>query len=274
MSEPRAPFDNEIIAPGIDPRAIVHERAVLGERVTVGPWSIIGPGVEIGDDSWVGPHVVIKGPTRIGRGNRIFQFATVGDDTPALAFGGEETWLIVGDHNVIREGVTIHRGTAQDASKTIIGNHCLLMAYVHVGHDCVLGDHVIMANNAGVAGHVSVGDHANFGGFAAVPQYRRVGAFTHIAGMSLVLKDVPAYMTVSGNPASAIGLNLEGLRRRGYDSTRIDALKAAHKIVYREGRTTKDALGALESLAAEDEAVQRFRDSIVDSKLGIIRPRS
>lgn len=264
---------NAIIAPGIDPRAIVHESAKLGERVTVGPWSIIGPDVELGDDCWVGPHVVIKGPTRIGRGNQIFQFSTVGEDTPALAFGGEETWLYIGDHNVIREGVTIHRGTAQDDSRTVIGSHCLLMAYVHVGHDCILGDHIIMANNAGVAGHVRVGDYANFGGFAAVPQYRSVGPFTHIGGMSLVLKDVPAYMTVSGNPATAIGLNLEGMKRRGYDSARIDALKQAHKIVYREGRTTRDAVAALDALA-DDEAVRRFQQSIVDSKLGIIRPRN
>ena len=272
MSDAERPA-NEILAPGIDPRAIVHERARLGERVTIGPWTIIGPDVEVGDDCWIGPHVVLKGPTRLGRGNRIYQFATVGEDTPALAYQGEETWLEIGDHNVLREGVTIHRGTVQDAGRTVIGSHCLLMAYVHVGHDCVLGDHIIMANNAGVAGHVIVGDYANFGGFAAVPQYRRVGPFTHIGGMSLVLKDVPAYMTVSGNPATAIGLNLEGMKRRGYSSERIDALKTAHKIVYREGRTTKDALQALEALS-DDEAVERFRRSIAESKLGIIRPRS
>lgn len=272
MSTDAATIDNAIIAPGIDPRAIVHERAVLGERVTVGPWSIIGPEVEIGDDCWIGPHVIIKGPTRIGRGNRILQFSSIGEDTPALAYNGEETWLIVGDHNTIREGVTLHRGTVQDAGRTVIGSHCLLMAYVHVGHDCILGDHIIMANNAGVAGHVVVGDYANLGGFAAIPQYRRVGAYSHIGGMSLVLKDVPAYMTVSGNPATAIGLNLEGMKRRGYSSERIDALKLAHKIVYREGRTAKDALAALDELAA-DEAVRRFQQSIVDSSLGIIRPR-
>ena len=136
---------------------------------------------------------------------RIFQFATVGEDTPALAYQGEPTTLQIGDDNVIREGVTIHRGTVQGQGRTVIGNHNLLMAYVHVGHDCTVGNHVIMANNASVSGHVVVGDYANFGGYAGIPQYRHVGAHAHVGGMSLVLKDVPAFVTVSGNPAGAVG---------------------------------------------------------------------
>lgn len=259
------------LPPEVDARAIVDPGATLGKNVTVGPWSIIGPDVTLGDNCWVGPHVIIKGPTEIGANNRIYQFSSVGEDTPAFAYQGEPTRLIMGDHNVIREGVTIHRGTVQDNGETVIGSHCLLMAYVHVGHDCVVGDHVVMANNAGLAGHVAVGDYANFGGFAAVPQYRQIGAYTHIGGMSLVLKDVPAYMTVSGNPAAAIGLNLEGMKRRGYDRARIDAMKRAHKVVYREGRTTKDALATLADAAAQDEAVARFVASIRTSKAGIIR---
>ncbi|MEM1230034.1 MAG: acyl-ACP--UDP-N-acetylglucosamine O-acyltransferase [Pseudomonadota bacterium] len=259
------------LPPEIDARAIVDPSAKIGRNVSIGPWSIIGPEVEIGDDCWIGPHVIVKGPTVMGQGNRIYQFSSVGEDTPAFAYQGESTRLIMGDRNVIREGVTIHRGTVQDRGETVIGSDCLLMAYVHVGHDCVVGDHVVMANNAGLAGHVLVGDFANFGGFAAVPQYRQIGPFTHIGGMSLVLKDVPAYMTVSGNPASAIGLNLEGMKRRGYDRARIDALKRAHKTVYREGRTTKDALATLAPLAAEDEAVARFAESVRASKNGIIR---
>ncbi len=261
----------DALPPEIDARAIVDPGAKLGRNVSVGPWSIIGPDVEIGDDCWIGPHVILKGPTVLGRGNRIYQFSSVGEDTPAFAYQGEPTRLVMGDHNVVREGVTIHRGTVQDQGETVIGSHCLLMAYVHVGHDCRLGDHVVMANNAGLAGHVEVGDYANFGGYAAVPQYRQIGPYTHIGGMSLVLKDVPAYMTVSGNPASAIGLNLEGMKRRGYDRTRIDALKRAHKTVYREGRTTKDALAALAQAAADDEAVARFAESVRASKNGIIR---
>jgi len=258
---------------GIDPRAIIDPSAKLGDNVHVGPWSVIGPNVEIGDGCWIASHVVIRGPTSMGRNNRIYQFATIGEDTPALAYGGEDTLLTIGDDNVFREGVTIHRGMVQDRGETIIGSHCLLMAYVHVGHDCVLGDHVIMANNASVSGHCDVGDHANFGGYAGVPQYRNIGACSHIAGMSLVLKDVPAYMTVMGNPASAIALNVEGMRRRGYSKELIQKLRDAHKTVYRKGHTVKEACSELEASAREHPEVALFLDSIRNSKWGIVRPR-
>lgn len=239
----------------------------------IGPWTIIDADVEIGDDCVIASHVVIRGPTVMGRRNRIYQFATIGEDTPALAYSGETTRLHIGDDNVFREGVTIHRGMVQDQGQTVIGSRCLLMAYVHVGHDCVLGDDVIMANNSAVSGHCTVGDHANFGGYAGVPQFRNIGAHTHIAGMSLVLKDVPAYMTVMGNPASAIGLNIEGMRRRDYSKTLIKALKDAHRVVYREGRTVKEACAALEAPAAEHPEVALFLESIRDSRWGIVRPR-
>ena len=258
----------------IDPRAIIDPSAVLGTNVEVGPWSWIGPEVEIGDDCWIAPHTVIKGPTKIGRGNRIYQFAMVGEDTPALAYNGEPTTLRIGNDNVIREGVTIHRGMAQDMGETVIGNSCLFMAYVHVGHDCVVGDHVIMANNASISGHVVVGDHANFGGYCGVPQYRRIGAHSHVSGMSLVLKDVPAYMTVMGNPAAAIGLNVEGMRRRGYSVELIKTLKDAHRVVYREGRTIADACQELEGVSAEYPEVALYVESIRDSRWGIARPRA
>jgi UDP-N-acetylglucosamine acyltransferase len=258
---------------GIDPRAIIDPDAEIGADVSIGPWTIIGPGVVIGDGCSIASHVVIKGPTVMGRDNRVFQFSTIGEDTPAIAYDGEPTRLIVGDGNVFREGVTIHRGTVQDRGETVIGNRCLLMAYVHVGHDCVLGDHVIMANNAAVSGHCVVGDHANFGGYAGVPQYRSIGTSAHIAGMSLVLKDVPAYMTVMGNPAAAIGLNLEGLRRRGFSKPLLDALKEAHRIVYRQGMTVEDACAALAASADEFPEVRAFVDSIRDSRYGIVRPR-
>jgi len=258
----------------IDPRAIIDPSARLGQNVSIGPWTCVGPEVELGDDCWVAPHVILKGPTRIGRNNKIYQFASVGEDTPAMAYHGEPTTLEIGDDNVIREGVTIHRGLMQDLGTTIIGNNCLLMAYVHVGHDCVVGDHVIMANNASISGHVQVGDHANFGGYVGVPQFRKIGAYTHISGMSLVLKDVPAYMTVMGNPASAIGLNVEGMRRRGYAKEVIGALKQAHKAVYRQGRTIQEACTHLEPLADECEEVALFVESIRDSQWGIVRPRA
>ena len=257
----------------IDPRAIIDPSARLGENVTIGPWTIIGADVEIGDDCVISSHVVMRGPTQLGNRNRVFQFATIGEDTPAMSYHGEKSQLIIGDDNIFREGVTIHRGTAEDRGETRIGNHCLLMAYVHVGHDCVLGDHVIMANNASVSGHCLVGDHANFGGYAGVPQRRNVGAYSHIAGMSLVLKDVPAYMTVMGNPAAAIGLNIEGMRRRGYSKELMAALKDAHRIVYREGLTVNEACLQLQAPADRTPQVALFLDSIRNSRWGIVRPR-
>ncbi|MEC7612329.1 MAG: acyl-ACP--UDP-N-acetylglucosamine O-acyltransferase, partial [Pseudomonadota bacterium] len=174
--------------------AIIDPSAKLGNGVSIGPWSIIGPNVEVGDNVEIASNVIVKGPSRIGSGVRIYQFATVGEDTPAFAYAGESSILEIGENTVIREGVTIHRGMDKGGiGRTEVGSHCLLMAYVHVGHDCIVGDHVIMANNASLAGHVEVGDYANFGGYAGVPQFRKIGAYTHIAAMSLVTKDVPAY---------------------------------------------------------------------------------
>ena len=257
----------------IDPRAIIDPSAVIGENVTIGPWTTIGPDVEIGDESWISSHVVVRGPTTIGRRNRIYQFSSIGEDTPAFAYHGEPTTLTIGDDNVIREGVTIHRGMTQDRGATTIGNHNLLMAYVHIGHDCELADHVVMANNASVAGHVRVGDHANFGGYSGVAQFRDVGAFTHIAAMSLVIKDVPAFVLVAGNPAGAVGLNVEGMKRRNMDSATVAALRRAYKTVYRSGLTTADALAALAPAAAEDDNVARFCDTIRSAEYGIVRER-
>ena len=257
----------------IDGRCIIDPSAQVADDVEIGPWTIIGPGVVIGAGTRIASHVVIKGPTRIGRNNRIFQFSTVGEDTPALAYGGEATVLEIGDDNVIREGVTIHRGLVQDQNCTRIGNHCLLMAYVHIGHDCIVGDHVIMANNASIAGHVRVGDYANFGGYSGVAQFRSIGAYSHIAAMSLVIKDVPAYMTVSGNPAGAVGLNVEGMRRRGYDSAVMDAIRQAHRLVYRSGLITQDAIAGLVALRAQFKEVDLFAQSIESSRWGIIRSR-
>jgi len=257
----------------IDPRAIVDPSAVIGADVALGPWSVVGPNVEIGDGCRIASHVILKGPTRIGRNNRIFQFATVGEDTPAIVYQGEATTLLIGDDNVIREGVTIHRGTVQGQGRTVIGSHNLLMAYVHVGHDCVLGDHVIMANNASVSGHVVIGDHANFGGYAGVAQYRRVGAHAHIGGMSLVLKDVPAFVAVSGNPAGVVGLNIEGMRRRGISDQAIEALHEAYRIVYGRGKTVNEALAAIAPLANCHAEVDLFMVSIAQSRWGIVRGR-
>ena len=199
---------------------MIHETAIvdagteIGQNVSIGPWSIVGPGVVLGDNVTIASSVVLKGPSVIGAGVHIFQFATVGEDTPALAYAGEASTLEIGPNTIIREGVTIHRGMDRGGiGKTVVGSNCLLMAYVHVGHDCVVGDHVIMANASLLAGHVEVGDYANIGGAVGVAQYRKIGAYSHLAALSLITKDVPAYLTVGGNPARVVGLNKEGMRR-------------------------------------------------------------
>ena len=257
----------------IDPRAIVHPTARLGADVAVGPWTIVGADVELGDGCQVASHVVIKGPTRLGRRNRIYQFASIGEDTPDLSYRGEPTVLEIGDDNVFREGVNIHRGTTKDQGRTVIGSHGLFMPYVHVAHDCVIGDHVILANYAAVSGHVKVGDYANFGGYAGVAQFRSVGAHAHVAAMSLVIKDVPVYVTAGGNPAGAVGLNVEGMRRRGYAPETIDRLREACRIVYRSGLTAMEACARLEPLAEGVPEVGAFLASVRDSRWGIVRPR-
>ena len=257
----------------VDERAIVDPRATLGNNVTVGPWSNIGPDVVVGDDCEIGAHVVLRGPTVLGRGNKIFQFSTVGEGSPAFAYRGEPTTLTIGDDNVIREGVTIHRGLATDRSQTIVGSSNLLMAYVHIGHDCVLGDRIVMANNASVAGHVTVGDEAVLSGYVGVPQFRSIGAYSFVSAMSLVTKDVPAYVAADGNPAGAVGLNVERLRRLGLDENTKKALQDAYNTVYRRGLTLKEALDELQEPAEAYAEVRCFVDSIEKSEHGIIRPR-
>lgn len=255
----------------IDSRAIVDPAARLADDVVVGPWSIIGPDVEIGAGSMIGPHVIVKGPTRIGKNNRIYQFSSVGEDTPDLKYQGEPTRLVIGDNNVIREGVTIHRGTVQDRNETTIGNNNLLMAYVHVGHDSVIGDHCILVNNASLAGHVHVGDWAILSGYVLVHQFCHIGAHS-FAGMGTAIgKDVPAYVMVFGSPAEAKSINLEGLKRRGFSAAAIAQLRRAYKIIYRQSNTTEVALQQLRELAAETPEVQLLIDSLERSTRGIVR---
>jgi UDP-N-acetylglucosamine acyltransferase len=255
----------------IHPQAIVDPSARLAEDVEVGPWTLIGPDVEIGAGSVIGPHVVIRGPTTIGQHNKIFQFSSVGEDCQDKKYNGEPTRLIIGDHNVIREGCTLHRGTVQDRGVTTIGSHNLLMAYVHVAHDCIVGDHIIMANNATIAGHVRVGDGAILGGFTTVHQFCHLGAWSMSAANSAVFKDIPAYVMVGGNPASAHGMNFEGMRRRGFSPELIAALRRAYKVVYRQSLTLQDALKALEESAQQFPEIALYRDSIVASTRGITR---
>jgi UDP-N-acetylglucosamine acyltransferase len=255
----------------IDPRAIIDPSAKLGANVEVGPWSIIGPDVEIGDNTVVESHVVIKGPTVIGQNNRIYQFSTVGEGTPDLKYKGEPTRLVIGDNNVIREGVTIHRGTVQDRNETTIGNDNLLMAYVHVGHDSVIGNHCVLVNNASLAGHVHVDDWAILGGYTLIHQFCRIGAHCFTGMGSAIGKDVPAYVMVTGNPASAKSVNAEGLRRRGFSKEEIATINKAFKLVYRRGLTVDEAVAELTKLAENCDAVLPIIESLQTSSRGIVR---
>ena len=254
----------------IDPSAIVDPSAVLGENVSIGPWTIIGPNVEIGDDCEIASHVVIKGPTVIGRNNKIFQFSTVGEDTPDLKYKGEPTRLIIGDNNVIREGVTIHRGTVQDNRETRIGNDNLLMAYVHVGHDCVVGDHVIMVNNAAISGHVYVGDWTILSGYCLVHQFVHIGPHCFVGPAAFVYHDVPAFVTAFGSPAEPRTINREGLKRRGYSAEQIALANKAYKLLYRRGLQLDEALKAIADLG-DDPVVGMLLSSLENSSRGIIR---
>lgn len=255
----------------IDSRAIVDSNAKIEANVVIGPWTTIGADVEIGEGTVIASHVVVKGPTKIGKHNKIFQFSSIGEECQDKKYKGEPTRLEIGDHNVIREGCTLHRGTIQDQSLTKIGNHNLLMGYVHVAHDCILGDHIILANNASLAGHVIVDDWAIMGGFVGVHQFCRVGAHSMIGAASILLKDVPAYVMINGNPALAYGINIEGLKRRDFSKSTLKALMSAYKIVYRQGLVVEDALKQIEPMVSETPELQLFIDSIKSSTRGIIR---
>ena len=255
----------------IDSHAIIHPGAKIASDVKIGPWTIIGPDVEIGEGTTVASHVVIKGPTVIGRHNHIYQFSSVGEDTPDLKYKGEPTRLVIGDHNTIREGVTIHRGTIQDRNETTIGDHNLIMAYVHVGHDSVIGNHCILVNNTALAGHVHVGDWAILSGYTLVHQFCHIGMHSFTGMGTAVGKDIPAYVMVTGNPAEAKSINAEGLRRRGFSGDDIAAITKAYKIIYRRGLTIDEALVEVEALVPECERLLPLIQSIKKSTRGIVR---
>ncbi|MEE4249957.1 MAG: acyl-ACP--UDP-N-acetylglucosamine O-acyltransferase [Alcanivoracaceae bacterium] len=254
----------------IHPTAIIDPAAVLAEGVQVGPWSLIGPDVEIGAGTVIGSHVVIQGPTRIGRNNRIFQFASVGAECQDKKYRGEPTRLEIGDDNVIREHVTIHRGTIQDNSLTRIGDRNLFMVGVHVAHDCMIGNDNIFANTTGIAGHVHIGDGVILGGMTGVHQFCKIGSYAMSAGCSLIVKDIPAYVMVGGNPASARSMNFEGMKRRSWSAEIISSLRQAYKTVYRQGLTLEQAIAELEAMPVAAE-LQLFIDSLRASERGITR---
>ena len=254
----------------IHPTAIVDPGARLADDVEVGPFSVIGSDVEIGAGSVIGPHVVVQGPTVLGERTRIFQFASVGEACQDKKYQGEPTRLVMGDDNVVREGVTLHRGTVQDRSETTIGSRNLFMAYVHVGHDCVIGDDCILANQATLAGHVTLGNFAILGGLSAIHQFCHMGEHAMAGGGSIITKDVPAYVIVNGNPAQTHGLNLVGLKRRGFERDALRALGDAYRIVYRQGLTMEQAIERLENDFAVPE-VETFLASLKTSQRGITR---
>ncbi|HZX33140.1 MAG TPA: acyl-ACP--UDP-N-acetylglucosamine O-acyltransferase [Rhodocyclaceae bacterium] len=255
----------------IHPTALVDPGAKLGANVSIGAYSIIGPNVEIGDNTEVGPHVVIKGHTRIGRDNRIFQFCSLGEVPQDKKYAGEETRLEIGDRNTIREFCTFNLGTAQDVGVTRIGDDNWIMAYVHVAHDCQVGNKTTFANNTQLAGHVHVDDWAILGGFTGVHQFCRVGAHVMTAVGSVILQDVPPYLMAAGNTAQPYGINVEGLKRRGFTSESITALKRAYRTIYKSGLMLEEAKAKLEEDAKTAPDVQLFVDFLNVSKRGIIR---
>ncbi|EKE84838.1 acyl-ACP--UDP-N-acetylglucosamine O-acyltransferase [Idiomarina xiamenensis] len=249
--------------------AIIHPSAKLGRNVSVGPWTIIGEHVEIGDDCDIRSHVVIKGPTRIGNGNRIYQFCSIGEDCQDKKYAGEPTQLVVGDNNIFRESVTVHRGTVQDEGITRIGSDNLFMAYVHVAHDCVIGDHNIFANVVTLAGHVHIGDWVILGGLTGVHQFCRVGSHAFAAVNSVVVQDIPPYIMAQGHNAVPRTINSEGLKRRGFSAEQISNLRRAYKTLYRQGNSLNEAVAQLSANGAEE--LQPLVDFIQSSQRGIIR---
>ncbi len=254
----------------IHPTAIIDPSAELHATVSVGPYSIIGPHVVIGEGTEVGPHVVIKGPTVIGKNNKIYQFASVGEDCQDKKYRGEPTKLIIGDGNTIREFATVQRGTVQDNSETKIGDNNWFMAYVHIAHDCIIGSNTVFANNATVAGHVWVGDGVILGGFTGIHQFCKLGSYSFTSMFSAVNKDVPAYVMVQGNMARARGLNLEGMKRKNYSSELIAQIKQAYKIVYQQNLTLIEAMDALALMPVSPE-LTLFIDSLRVATRGITR---
>ncbi len=251
--------------------AIIDPAARIGANVSIGAYSVIGGGVEIGEGTTIGPHVVIEGTTRIGRDNRIFQFASVGAIPQDKKFGGEDSELVIGDRNVIREFVTLNRGTADGGGATRIGNDNWIMAYAHVAHDCTVGNNTVFSNNATLAGHVTVGDYAILSGFAGIHQFCRIGAHAFVGMGCLVNGDVPPFVMVASDYGRPRGINSEGLKRRGFDADRIAAIKRAYRTLYLGNRSQAEARAELAALAADSKDVAVMLDFIEASERALVR---
>lgn len=255
----------------IHPSAIVEEGAVIGAGAHIGPFCYIGSDVEIGEGTVLKSHVVVNGVTKIGRDNTIYQFATIGEVNQDLKYAGEPTRTEIGDRNSIRESVTIHRGTTQGGNLTKIGNDNLLMVNAHVAHDCVIGDRCILANNATLGGHVHIDDFAIIGGMTAIHQFCVIGAHVMVGGCSGVAQDVPPFVIAQGNHATPFGINIEGLKRRGFEKESLHAIRNAYKVLYRSGKTLEEALPEIAAIAEQHPAVKPFSEFFARSKRGIIR---
>lgn len=255
----------------IDPTARIEEDVEIGADVIVGPWSIIGPNVSIGAGTILRSHVVIQSNTRIGAGNLFFQFASIGEDPQDKKYQGEETWLEIGDDNIFREGVTVHRGTGVGGGLTSVGSRNLLMAYAHVAHDCKLGDDIVCANSVGLSGHVTIDDFAILGGYAGVQQFLRIGAHSMVGGMTHVSNDVPAFVIVSGKPARARSINSIGMKRRGFEREDIELLKKAFKILHLRNLTVQEAVPQIKALGKDSAVLKTLVESVESSCKGVHR---
>lgn len=255
----------------IHPSAVISPSAIIADDVEIGAFCVIGDHVTIGSGTKIETHVVVKGPTVIGNDCHLFQFSTIGDATPDLKYQGEETWLRIGDRNVIREGVTIHRGTVQDRGETVIGNDNLIMAYAHIGHDCVVGNHTIFVNNASVSGHVIVGDWAILGGYSLVHQHVHIGTHSFVSFAAGVNMDVPAFVVAAGYRAEPKGINLEGLKRRGFSREEMSELTKSYKLLYRRKLKLDEALEQIRLINPDNPHISTLCSSIEASTRGIIR---
>lgn len=255
----------------IHPTALVDAKAELDSSVEVGPFSIIGPGVRIDAGTRVASHVVIKGPTTIGKDNQIFQYSSLGEAPQDKKYKDEPTLLEIGDGNTIREFCTFNRGTVQDKGTTKLGSHNWVMAYVHIAHDCVVGNHTILANNSSLAGHVDIHDHAILGGFTLIHQFCKIGSHVITAVGSVVFKDIPPYVTAAGYDAKPHGINAEGLKRRGFSADNILQIKRAYKTLYRNGLTLEEAKQQLAEQQQSHPELTLLLDFLQQSTRGIVR---
>jgi len=255
----------------IHPTALIDPKAELADDVKVGAFSIIDAKVRIDAGTVIGPHAVITGRTTIGKNNHIFQFTSIGEQPQDKKYAGEDTELIIGDDNTIRELCTFSRGSMQGGGVTRIGNRNWIMACVHIAHDCSLGDDIIMANNASLAGHVTVGNHAILSGYSLIHQFCTVGEHSFTSFASHVNQSIPPYVTVAGEKAKVKGVNTEGLKRRGYSSEQISQIRRAYKALYREGKPLEEANAVLAAMATDSPEVQPMVDFLKLAERGIIR---